>query len=1323
MASFVVLTHFSFANIPGGGTGNGANVTLTGTASNSTTCTMSNGIVSITMTKASAQITTINYTFNNTGTSQTLNLLSGNSQGGKLYWEESNNQGLSFTYSVVADPASNGGNYAEVALYSNTIADMPFEVHFSMLRGSTGFYVTAMWLHDSSKGASGLGECRDNIYAGSIFNWMSVDAARNKLMPVTGSPTAVGVSGAPAEVSLWTSGIYQGQYEDKYKFGGDFGVQRAWGWSSVGSSGKNVGLWNISASAEYYNGGPMKRELMCHMGTTILNMINGGHYGSLNQDTDVAAGEVWNKVCGPYFIYCNNVSSSITDMTQASSTLYADAVAQVAAEQTAWPYSWFVNQYYSAASNRGMVTGKIVINDIYNPNASAANLWVGVIQQPATSNGIYDFQLWIKPYQFWAKTDANGNFSIPNVIAGTNYTLYAFGPGAAGTFQSQPQNGGNTPNLEDLPASPFSVTVTGGTTTALGNVTWTPTRIGPTVFEIGYPDRTAAKFRHGDDYWVGDIGPSPTLPSPVWNKHLEYPNDFPSGPKYVVGTSRWSTDWNYVQPAVKSSTGAFGGSTSTITFNLPAALTGTASLYVALSSDYQGPLRIVVNNTDVAGSTGYFPNYSSSSYGSDVTIREGNHGIFSDARTTFNANLLHSGSNTISIIMRKGDTNFGDGWMNHAMYDYVRLEAPNYIPPAPASVTAFAGNNSVLLSWPAVPGATNYNVLRSTTSGSNYTALPVSITGPVCGSGLNNATYSDTTAINGTTYYYVIKAANPVGSSSSSSQSAGATPSASGATSVPSTPSGVVTTATNGAVTLSWNAVTGANYYTVYRSTLVSNGAGAYNTLSTIPLTNNVTGTTYTDSSPTPDTIHSYSVVAANAIGTSGTSAAVMIKPTETAPTTAPVVSTTPGTQRITLNWTGVPGADGYIIQSATTSGGPYTYLTSQTQLTYTDSSLADDTTYYYVVTAVNSGGSSISDEVSATTAPAAPTGLSSIAGNTQVTLKWTVSADATGYVIKRGTASGGSYSSIGTSAGPSFTDNGLTNGTTYYYVVDASNNNGVSVDSAEISTAPIGSVPVSPATLTAKAGNQKVSLNWAASSGAVSYSALRSTAAGGPYSAVATGVTTTSATNTGLTNGTAYYYVVAAANAGGTGAYSSEASATPYSPILKWSGTAGTAWDLASINWLSGATPVAYEDADTVTFDDSGATGTVVLSGTMTPAVVTFNNSTLSYTLSGAAISGSTSLVKSGTGTVTLSSTNTYSGPTIVNSGTLVVTKAGVLGSGTTTLQGGTLQASYAATFSNLWASSGTINALTNQSILTNLSGTGTLTLVSNNGGSNATS
>jgi len=69
--------------------------------------------------------------------------------------------------------------------------------------------------------------------------------------------------------------------------------------------------------------------------------------------------------------------------------------------------------------------------------------------------------------------------------------------------------------------------------------------------------------------------------------------------------------------------------------------------------------------------------------------------------------------------------------------------------------------------------------------------------------------------------------------------------------------------------------------------------------------------------------------------------------------------------------------------------------------------------------------------------------------------------------------------------------------------------------------------------------------LTWTASSGATSYSIYRGTTAGGESTtAIATGITSTSYTNTGLTNGTAYFYKVKAVNSAGTSAYSNEASA-----------------------------------------------------------------------------------------------------------------------------------------------------------------------------------
>jgi rhamnogalacturonan endolyase len=286
------------------------------------------------------------------------------------------------------------------------------EVRFSMLRGSTGFYVSPIWSHRNTDSVLSMGETRDNIYAGSIFNWMSVDATRNRLMEVSGG-SAIAVQGAPQEVSLWTNGIYQGMYEDKYKYTCDFGEIRVWGWSSIGAGGKNVGLWNVSASVEYYNGGPMKRELFEHIGTTILNVTHGSHYGG-GTDSTWAANEPWTHVYGPYFIYCNNISNTITATNTAAQTLYVDALAQGAAEQTAWPYSWFTNvSGYAQASSRGLVTGQIIINDAYNPNAAESNLWVGLVQQPLTSNGSYDFQDWVSLTSSGRRLMGTGVSSFP----------------------------------------------------------------------------------------------------------------------------------------------------------------------------------------------------------------------------------------------------------------------------------------------------------------------------------------------------------------------------------------------------------------------------------------------------------------------------------------------------------------------------------------------------------------------------------------------------------------------------------------------------------------------------------------------------------------------------------------------------------------------------------------------------------------------------------------------------------------------------------------------------------------------------------------------
>ncbi|MEN1988381.1 glycoside hydrolase family 48 protein [Paenibacillus hubeiensis] len=88
--------------------------------------------------------------------------------------------------------------------------------------------------------------------------------------------------------------------------------------------------------------------------------------------------------------------------------------------------------------------------------------------------------------------------------------------------------------------------------------------------------------------------------------------------------------------------------------------------------------------------------------------------------------------------------------------------------------------------------------------------------------------------------------------------------------------------------------------------------------------------------------------------------------------------------------------------------------------------------------------------------------------------------------------------------------------------------------------------VPAAPNGLTAAGGSEQVVLNWNSVSGANSYTVKRAEADGGPYTAVAANVNGTTYTDTGLTNGKTYYYVVTAVNAAGESAASAQASAVP---------------------------------------------------------------------------------------------------------------------------------------------------------------------------------
>ncbi|MEK3913489.1 hypothetical protein [Paenibacillus sp. FSL H7-0331] len=91
--------------------------------------------------------------------------------------------------------------------------------------------------------------------------------------------------------------------------------------------------------------------------------------------------------------------------------------------------------------------------------------------------------------------------------------------------------------------------------------------------------------------------------------------------------------------------------------------------------------------------------------------------------------------------------------------------------------------------------------------------------------------------------------------------------------------------------------------------------------------------------------------------------------------------------------------------------------------------------------------------------------------------------------------------------------------------------------------------LPQNPS-LVAASENAKIVLSWPTVSGATGYNIKRSTTAGGPYTTVASNVYASPYTDTTVTNGTTYYYVVTALNAGGESGNSNEASATPQGTV-----------------------------------------------------------------------------------------------------------------------------------------------------------------------------
>jgi rhamnogalacturonan endolyase len=652
--------------------------------------TMDNGIVKATISKRNGNMTALVF--------HGINTMAG---GG--YWEQTPSGQV--TQSLTIDPTKNNGDRGEVDV-KGINGRMDIEVRYDLERGASGIYVYGIFSHGANYPAAGEGESRYITKLNHDFNWISVDADRN-MLECTPQDWGAGVVIHAKEQRILSTGYYKNSVEHKYSYNAVQYKIPAYGWSSTKD---HIGVYFINPTTEYLAGGSAKMELVAHYDANdnpdpiILDYWSAGHYAG-GASCNIPAGEAWNKVIGPIFVYCNALADpkipSQADMDTLEATagnptvpqawkddgtaLWQDALAQAKIEKSHWPYDWVNGVDYPHKDQRGNVTGQLVLNDPQAATTKLPHLTVGLAHADypggsprAGNNGIVTWDHDGNYYQFWTDGTDGGKFTITNVRPGS-YTLHAYADGVLGEFAQT------------------NITVEAGKDIDLGQLEWKPVRYGKQIWEIGYPDRTGDKFFKGDhdNYWL-------------WGWGLRYPLLFPNDITYTIGKSDYHKDWFFQQTPHSETTawmnpgakdpinqrfgwikteslqqyphtdeaGPWGkeygmgrATTWTIKFHMDHAPKGQAFLRIALAGSDSivglanpgapGSLAVGVNQQNVGTITTISTN----------AIRYNtNTGVWRQYIQKFDASLLHAGDNDIELTVPAGEVTSG------VVYDYLRLE-------------------------------------------------------------------------------------------------------------------------------------------------------------------------------------------------------------------------------------------------------------------------------------------------------------------------------------------------------------------------------------------------------------------------------------------------------------------------------------------------------------------------------------------------------------------------------------------------------------------------------------------------------------------------
>ena len=354
------------------------------------------------------------------------------------------------------------------------------EIHYVMRAGISGFY-SYFVVANENHSLDNVGEFRTDY-------WLNGNIFRNGYNSQRGGPFPTLqdiLDGQKLQDETWM--LKDGTPYTKYDWADYEANDLTHG--VYGTDGnKGYGAWLIPVSSEYYNGGPLRQELMVHVESKtgegiLLNMLKGSHFSA------PAMALPKGYIYGPWLVYMNNGSA-------------ADARAQAAKERAQWPYKWLSNPNYPLS--RTNVTGTLKLST----GKAAANAEV-VLAQPGgdfyQQNG----------YIFYSQCDASGKFTIPNVRPGT-YSLYAYATGGDIADEYEQDN----------------IKVSGATLD-LATVAWDITRHDSLLWIIGSADRKSGEFRFGD--------------SP---RQYGLPAQVPADLIYTVGSSIPADDWYYAQTKI-----------------------------------------------------------------------------------------------------------------------------------------------------------------------------------------------------------------------------------------------------------------------------------------------------------------------------------------------------------------------------------------------------------------------------------------------------------------------------------------------------------------------------------------------------------------------------------------------------------------------------------------------------------------------------------------------------------------------------------------------------------------------------------------------------